>query len=84
MYRSLDAVELAQGGTIIDVINRADKRELIDTPQMIRAMKELRDDIAHEYVSDRLQLLNEHVFDFVPTILSYIDRANHYAKQYIN
>ncbi len=38
VYRSIDSVEFVEGGTIIDVMNRADKRNLIDSVQEMRIL----------------------------------------------
>lgn len=84
VYRSIDAVELVEGGTLIDVLNRAEKRELIDSLARMRIIKDLRNDIAHEYLTEQLWLLHEEVFKLVPELLDYINRVNIYAKRYSN
>lgn len=58
VYRSIDAVEFVEGGTLIDVMNRAEKRKLIDSVQEMRILKDLRNDIAHEYIAESIQLLH--------------------------
>lgn len=83
IYRSIDAVELVEGGTLIDVLNRAAKRNLIDSLTEMRAMKDLRNDIAHEYITERLWILHNEVFTRVPKLLELVHRANEYAKKYI-
>lgn len=80
IYRAIDAVELVEGGTLIDVMNRADKRQLINSVQEIRYLKDLRNDIAHEYIADRIQLLHEEVLECSPKLLDLVDRAISYAK----
>lgn len=82
VYRSIDAVELSEGGTMIDILNRAEKRLLINSVSEIRRIKDLRNEIAHEYIIERLWLLHEEVFKQVPALLDLIDRANNYAKKY--
>ena len=82
VYRSIDAVEFVEGGTLIDILNRAEKRELIDSLSKMRIIKDLRNDIAHEYLAERLWLLHEEVMKHVPELLDYIDRVNHYAEKY--
>ncbi len=75
IYRGLDVLELEPQGTIIDTIQRAHKRGLIDAPQVVRQMKELRNEIAHEYTNRDLILLFKDIFQFTPMLLSYIHRA---------
>src|SRR5665647_602514 len=49
IFRSIDKVELEDGGTMIDVVNRADKRGLFESVDLIREIRDLRNKIAHEY-----------------------------------
>lgn len=81
VYRSIDAVEFIEGGTLIDIMNRAEKRNLIDSVQEMRFLKDLRNDIAHEYITDRIQLLHGEVIESVPKLLQLTSRAIEYAKQ---
>ena len=83
LYRSIDSVELIEGGTLIDVINRAEKRGIIDSANEIRLMKDLRNDIAHEYAADKLLLIHDEVFGHAPKLLSYIKLAVKYSEKYI-
>ncbi|MDD2762949.1 MAG: hypothetical protein PHE83_03120 [Opitutaceae bacterium] len=58
VLRSLDRFELEPEGTLIDVINRAEKRGVIASARDLRRMKELRNEIAHEYLpSGQIELL---------------------------
>lgn len=82
VFRAIDGVELAEGGTLIDVLNRAEKRRLIDNLSEIRNIKDLRNDIAHEYLTERLWVLYEEVLDLVPKLLDLIDRATLYTERY--
>jgi len=47
--RSLDRMELNPEGTLLDVINRAEKRGLIGRAEELREMKDVRNMIAHDY-----------------------------------
>lgn len=49
VLRSLDRVELLSEGTLLDVVNRAEKRGLINRAADLREMKEVRNLIAHDY-----------------------------------
>ncbi|MBA3236871.1 MAG: hypothetical protein H0T62_00785 [Parachlamydiaceae bacterium] len=82
VYRSIDAVEFVEGGTLIDVMNRADKRKLIDSIQEMRILKDLRNDIAHEYISERIQFLHQEIFERAPKLLELVDRAVDYCRRY--
>jgi len=49
VLRSLDRVELLSAGTLIDVVNRAEKRGLATQATDLREMKDVRNLIAHDY-----------------------------------
>ena len=48
VLRSLDRVELVAQGTLIDVVNRAEKRGFIESAEDLREMKDIRNVIAHD------------------------------------
>jgi len=49
VLRSLDRVELNPEGTLLDIINRAEKRGLVSRAEELREMKDVRNMIAHDY-----------------------------------
>jgi hypothetical protein len=49
VLRSLDTAEFLDSGSLIDVINRAEQRGLIDSVLELRSIKDIRNEIAHEY-----------------------------------
>jgi uncharacterized protein YutE (UPF0331/DUF86 family) len=57
IFRSTDKVELEDQGTMIDVVNRADKRGLFQSVDQIREIRDLRNKIAHEYSKEDLEKL---------------------------
>lgn len=82
-FRAIDTVELVDTGTLIDVINRAEKRGLIDSAMEMRSLKDLRNDIAHEYLTEKLTLLQTEVYQSVPKLLSMISAGITYAQKYL-
>jgi uncharacterized protein YutE (UPF0331/DUF86 family) len=70
VLRSIDAVELQEPGTVIDTANRAVARGLVDSVETLRAYKDLRNDIAHEYQTDDLAELFAEVMQTTPELLS--------------
>ena len=44
VFRSIDHVEMEEQGSIIDVVNRAEKRGIIHSVEEIREMKDLRNE----------------------------------------
>ena len=83
IYRSIDAIELEDQGTIIDIVNRAHKRGLFDEIERVKEMKALRNEIVHEYVDQDLDVCFADILDLTPTLLEMIGRVRQYAKRYI-
>lgn len=82
-FRAVDTVELVDGGTLIDVINRAEKRGLVVSASDVRVLKDLRNDIAHEYLAEKLTRLHEEVYQAVPKLFKMIGNAVTYAQKYL-
>ena len=49
VLRSLDRVEMQHSGTLLDVVNRAEKRGFVESADQLREMKDVRNIIAHDY-----------------------------------
>ncbi len=49
VLRSLDRVEMKAEGTLLDVVNRAEKRGFVADAGALREMKDVRNMIAHDY-----------------------------------
>ena len=49
VLRTLDRVELKTEGTLLDLINRAEKRGFVTPSEELREMKDVRNIIAHDY-----------------------------------
>lgn len=50
IFRLIDILELEKPGSVIDRINRAEKRGIIDSAESFKDILRLRNDISHEYV----------------------------------
>lgn len=81
-FRALDSLEFVEGGTLIDVVNRAEKRGIVDSALTIRTLKDIRNEIAHEYLVEKLNRLHQEVYESVPKLLDIIDHSVAYAKRY--
>jgi hypothetical protein len=82
VLRSLDAVEWLAGGTLIDIVNRAEQRGIINSVSEMRTIKDLRNEIAHEYEVSNLQKLFETVLKSSPKLLAISERVINYCKKY--
>lgn len=52
VLRNIDFVELEEPGTMLDVANRAEKRGIVESVDLLRAMKDLRNELVHEYLEE--------------------------------
>ena len=84
LFRGLDALELEDHGTLLDALNRAEKRGLIDTAAGFREIRELRNEIAHEYAQDNLRPLFLSVLEHTPILLEIISRSHDYCRRYLS
>jgi uncharacterized protein YutE (UPF0331/DUF86 family) len=82
VYRAIDLVELEVPGALLDVINRACKRQLLDSVDELRALKDLRNSIAHEYAAPDLKALFFTTLKKTPELISLIERAENYCQRY--
>ncbi|RME17801.1 MAG: hypothetical protein D6797_01640 [Bdellovibrio sp.] len=81
-FRAIDDIELVDSGSILDRIQRAHKRELIESADEFIQIRELRNSIAHEY---KITDLNE-IFRLCilksPTLVRAIDKVIEYCKKH--
>ena len=75
-------MELEDSGTMIDVINRAHKRGLIDSVDEVRTIKDLRNKIAHEYAREDIESVYAQVVNFTPEIFAIAARILTYCSRY--
>ena len=81
LFRTLDQVELNDEGSHIDRLNRMEKRSVISSASEWRLLRQLRNDIVHEYLiqaSDRLVI---EALKLAPELLATVDRLLEYAKK---
>jgi uncharacterized protein YutE (UPF0331/DUF86 family) len=83
LFRGLDALELEDHGTLLDALNRAEKRGLVDTASGFREIRELRNEIAHEYAQDNLRPLFLSVLEHTPILLEIVRRSHDYCRRYL-
>jgi len=79
--RTLDAYEFETQGTLIDVVNRADKRGLFEDIKDIHMMKDIRNTIVHEYIEDELVEVFDELMIYVPKLLLVMSNTLQYANE---
>jgi len=83
MYRAIDIVELKQPGSLIDTINNAEKKQLIDSVQQARTLKDIRNEIAHEYILEDQRLIFNEVLQETIQLIKLSEKAITYSEQYL-
>jgi hypothetical protein len=81
MFRTLDAYEFENQGTLIDVVNNAHKRGLFEDIEKIRIMKDVRNTIAHEYIEDDLTEVFDEVLEYTEVLISIINTTLSYIQK---
>lgn len=82
VFTSIDQVELEEIGSVLDIVNRAEKRGLIDSVANIRIMKDIRNVIVHEYVAEAILDVYKDVTAYVPEIFSICKRVKRYCAKF--
>jgi len=80
IFRSLDEYEFENQGTLIDVVNNAHKRDLFESIDEIRMMKDVRNTIAHEYIEDDLVDVFEDVLNYSLKLKKVINNTLKYIE----
>lgn len=70
VFRCLDDVEFENQGTLIDVVNHAHKRGLFEDIESIRQIKDIRNEIVHEYLDEALQSVFSDVLKAAPELIA--------------
>jgi len=84
VWRAIDAAEFESQGTLIDVVNRAHKRGLFDDIDVVQQIKEIRNDVTHEYLNERLKELFADVVKTTPALLDLMQRTIAYCEQQLS
>jgi hypothetical protein len=83
VLRSLDTVESEDIGTIIDIMNRAEKRRIVSSSEILHTIKDLRNNIAHEYKIPEIPRFFSDVIKHTPLLLEIIKNVNVYCEKYL-
>lgn len=82
IFRVIDELELEPYGTARDRINRAEKRELIESADVFVNIRLLRNEIAHEYLPSEIQRIFMNVMKWTPDLLACVQKVVEYCKKY--
>jgi len=82
--RSLYRVELENVVTIIDLLNLTEKREIIESAETWKIIKELRNSIAHDYdINDFTNDIFKPSLEYTPIIEKSVAALNSYCEKYL-
>ena len=80
IFRTLDAYEFENQGTLIDVVNNAHKRGLINDIDELRIMKDIRNTIVHEYIEEKLTEVFDEVLEYSQKLIDIVEDTLLYIK----
>jgi len=83
VLRSIDTVESEDIGTIIDTMNRAEKRGIVESAELLHTIKDLRNNIVHEYQITEITKFFTDVIKYSPILLDIIKNVNKYCARYL-
>jgi uncharacterized protein YutE (UPF0331/DUF86 family) len=83
VLRSIDTVESEDIGTIIDIMNRAEKRGIVTSAELLHTIKDLRNNIVHEYKIAEITRFFADVKKYTPLLLDIIKKVNKYCEKYL-
>ena len=72
VFRSIDVYELEPQGSLLDVLNRSEKKGLVDSSKQAREWTELNQ-IVQDYAHQDLNTLFVDALDFTPHVLKTIE-----------
>ena len=81
IFRTLDAYEFENSGTLIDVVNNAHKRGLFEDIEKLRIMKDVRNTIVHEYIEDALVEVFDEVLQYTKDLVQIMNNTLAYIER---
>ena len=82
VFRSIDVYELESQGSLLDVLNRSEKKGLVDSSVQAREWTELRNQIVHDYAHHDLKTLFVDASDFTPHVLKPLKALSNIVKTF--
>lgn len=78
----LDALEREERGSLLDRIQRAEKRGLVNSAVTLRNIRDLRNDISHQYIIENPSQILEATIRLTPELLSIADNLSTYIQRF--
>jgi uncharacterized protein YutE (UPF0331/DUF86 family) len=80
LFRAIDAIELIDEGSLLDRLARMEKRQIISDMEQWTNIRELRNQIAHDYVASDLAELHRTVFNYCPLLTDALAKLVQYSE----
>ncbi len=84
IFRTLDEFEFENQGTLLDVVNRAHKRNLFQDIEQLRLMKDMRNTIVHEYIEDQLVNVFADVLEYSDSLMATMENTKKYMENLLD
>ena len=84
VFRSIIYLEEGTAYTWLDTLIYMEKQGIISSTDDARLVKELRNDIVHEYVITDLKQLFAEVLNYCPLVFNFVDNTLKYVDNLIN
>ncbi len=81
LFRAIDAIELVDEGSLLDRLARMEKRGLIESAAKWRQIRELRNQVAHDYVVEDLRNLYNDIFKYSADLIALVPIIESYAEK---
>jgi len=81
VFRSIDEAEFESQGTLIDTVNRANKRGLFENMEDFRKLQMIRNEIVHEYIDDSLPPIFPELLETTPLLIRIIENTLQYGHR---
>jgi uncharacterized protein YutE (UPF0331/DUF86 family) len=79
-FRTLDVLELQDEGSGIDRLNRMEKRGVIESTHSWKELRELRNEIAHEYLIEKSDRVLKEAFKQTPQLIETVKNIKKYIQ----
>lgn len=80
VMRLVDDLELTPAGSLLDRIQRAEKRGWVERAEDLVRIRELRNLVAHEYAAERMAEIYAGIAGLTPALLAVVPKVRTYAE----
>jgi hypothetical protein len=82
IFKLIDILEYEESTTFLDVVNRAEKREIINSSLLFKEIREIRNEIAHEYALRNYDDFMRQIIALTPSLLDSVDKVILYSSRF--